>query len=289
LIFVIIGFAGLSLEHVDVDMISSLLVGSDKLLPDLVDNKRLKLIREFEESCTSSDFLFSVGIGLTNGVRSFHKAFTEFFFGHFEKELMSRNLNLNFNFKADTVLVFDVLRATEALEDATLNHDAHLRAKRLSFLHQMRSKNNGTSFLTSNLGNNRPHETTSFRIHPRRRFIKQNDGRITNDSNSNRKLSLVTTRECTGSLLPVNLKSKFINNVVNERLTAVRGDAFDARKVFNILLYSERFKDRVVLGTIADKLANLLKLPVHVHTLDCDVSCSRLFFSSKGLEGSRFT
>ena len=39
---------------------------------------------------------------------------------------MSRDLNFNFNFEADTVLVLDVLGASEALEDATLDHNAYL-------------------------------------------------------------------------------------------------------------------------------------------------------------------
>ena len=87
----------------------------------------------------------------------------------------------------------------------------------------------------------------------------------------------------------MNLKAKFINNIVNEVFATVRRDALDSRKVFDILLYSERLKDRVVLGTVADELANFLKFSVHVHALDCDASSSRFFFSSECFEGSRFT
>ena len=51
---------------------------------------------------------------------------------------MSRDLDFNFYFEADTVLVLDVLGASKALEDTTLDHNAHLGAERLGFFHQVR-------------------------------------------------------------------------------------------------------------------------------------------------------
>ena len=48
---------------------------------------------------------------------------------------MGGNLYFDFNLKADAVLVLDVLRTSEALEDAALDHDAHLSAESFSFFH----------------------------------------------------------------------------------------------------------------------------------------------------------
>jgi len=150
---------------------------------------------------------------------------------------VSRNLNFDLHFEAYTVLVLDVLRASEALKDATLNHDAHLGAQGFSFLHQVTSQNDSTRLLAGDLSHDRPHKAPGFWVHSCGGLIKQDDGRVADDSDSHGQLALVAARQSSRGLLPVNLKAKLVDDVVNQLLAAVGGDSLDASEILNVLLH----------------------------------------------------
>lgn len=65
-----------------------------------------------------------------------------------------------------TKLVLDVLHRTEALEDASFDHDSHLGAECLSFFHRVGCQDDGALLsLLAEACDNLPHEATGFRIH----------------------------------------------------------------------------------------------------------------------------
>ena len=86
-------------------------------------------------------------------------------------------MSLDFNDKACSKLIFDVLRSSKALENSTFDHDAHLGAQGLSFFHRMGCENNSTGLVTGNLSDYAPHKAASLWVHSSRGLVEKNDFR----------------------------------------------------------------------------------------------------------------
>lgn len=82
-----------------------------------------------------------------------------------------KRFNLNFNYEACSELVLNVLWASKALENTTLDHNAHFGAECLRFIHAMSSQNNSAGLSLRDTSHYSPHESTGFGIHARWRLI----------------------------------------------------------------------------------------------------------------------
>lgn len=108
--------------------------------------------------------------------------------------LGDRNLDLDF-FIADTEFILNVLGRSEALEVSTVDHDAHLCREALCFIDQPRREDDRRRLVLTDLDDHRLHETTGLWVHARRRFVQDDDWRVTHQRNPNGELAFVTTRE----------------------------------------------------------------------------------------------
>lgn len=80
-----------------------------------------------------------------------YKAFADFLFSQLYKVLDGWYRNLNLDFVAGSEFVLDELCCSKTLEDASLDHDAHLSAKEFSFLHEMGGQEHCASLLLCDL------------------------------------------------------------------------------------------------------------------------------------------
>ena len=162
-------------------------------------------------------------------------------------------LNLDFDFIANSELILDVLRTSHAAEDSTTDHDSHLGSQGFCFFHRVRRQNDCRFLVTlGDLFDNLPHEATSFGIHSSRRLIQQNDGRVTNEGHSDRKLPLVTSTESASKLVSVVLEIKCLDGLLDNTLDLVCLDSFDQSVELESLFNSQFRENRIVLGTIAN-------------------------------------
>ena len=98
--------------------------------------------------------------------------------------LLNWHLSFHFNDVTSAELVFDMHRCSEALEDATLDHDSHLGAECFGLLHGMRRQDDRRSLVASYLTDNSPHEASRFWVHTCRGLVKQDDGWTTHNGKS---------------------------------------------------------------------------------------------------------
>ena len=77
-----------------------------------------------------------------------------------------RSPDLQFELIASSKLVFDVLHAAEALENASLDHNAHLGGQSFSLFHRVSRQNNSTLLsLLSKACYNLPHKAAGLWVH----------------------------------------------------------------------------------------------------------------------------
>ena len=111
----------------------------------------------------------------------------------------------NFDDVTLTKLVANSLSASEALEDASFNHDPHLCAKCFRLVHRVSGQNYCACLVAGNLRDNFPHKSTRLRVHASWRLIQQYNGRSSNNRHRNCKFSFITTTKCTRLLVSMIL------------------------------------------------------------------------------------
>lgn len=112
--------------------------------------------------------------------------------------------DLDLKLIASGELVLNVLRASEAAEDSTTDHDSHLGRQSLCLFHRMSSQDDGALLVTlRDFLDYRPHETASFWVHTSRGLIKQHNRWVSNDGDSHGKFALVSAREGASRLAAV--------------------------------------------------------------------------------------
>lgn len=139
---------------------------------------------------------------------------------------LTQRTNLELQFIASTVFVFDMCGRTEALELA-LDHDAHLGAKCLCFLHRVRRDYDATLLLLRRyLRNNVPHESLGLWINTGRRFVQKDERRVAEHSHGDRQLSLVSAGQLIGLNVNVVAQIHIINLLLNDSLANFLLDSF---------------------------------------------------------------
>ena len=149
-------------------------VVTEPLKPDLVQNELVKLRRS-----ELLNGVFKDNLGLQIVAEAILPR-------HLLEAGLLRLFHFDLDLVADTKLVLDMLSASHAAENATANHDSKLRGERLSFLHRVGGQDYCRALVSlRNLLYDLPHEAASFWIHTCRRFIEQDDRRITHEGHSN--------------------------------------------------------------------------------------------------------
>ena len=81
------------------------------------------------------------------------------------------------------------------------------------------------------------------------------------------------------------LKSELFDGLFYELGPHFTWNTFDPRKIFYVLLYAQRIKDRVCLRAVAYKLLNLVKVFADAESSDVNRATRRINLTCQGLEG----
>lgn len=103
--------------------------------------------------------------------------------------------------------------------------------------------------MSGNLRHNRPHETPGFGVHARRRLVKENDRRVSDDGDGNRQLAFVSTRKVACCLFAMQGKVQSLDCVFDNLLHVL--NTLQSPEVPEVLLYSQVVKQGVELRTVS--------------------------------------
>ena len=168
---------------------------ADSILPDLAENKIVKL-----SCCALVD-------GRLQGDLRLQVCVEAQLLRQLLQLVVLRLPHLDFDFVAHAELVLDVLRAAHAAEDASAHHDAQLGRQRLRFFHRVGRQNDRRLLVAlRDFLHDLPHEAPRLRVHAGGGLVKQDDGRVADEGHRDGELSLVAAAERAGQLVPVVLQ-----------------------------------------------------------------------------------
>mmetsp|Transcript_38647 Transcript_38647/g.43919 ORF Transcript_38647/g.43919 Transcript_38647/m.43919 type:complete len:413 (+) Transcript_38647:1131-2369(+) len=177
----------------------------------------------------------------------------------------------------------------------TSNHDGHLGRQGLSLFHGMGGQDHSALLpVGSDAGNNHPHETTSFRIHPGGGFVQKDNGRISNHSDRDGEFSFVATRQVTGLLLSITSEIHLLDFVFHKLVPDTARNTLEVSVKLKMLFDGNDVQDGIKLGTIANIILGILQFCLQIVALNMDISTggsvlSRQHLESGGLSGTVYT
>lgn len=112
---------------------------------------------------------------------------------HFLVELFTWLFLLDFQLVVLSEFFFELLHSSQS-RNLTFNHDDNFGSESFRFFHGMGGQKNTRVFtFGTHIIDNRPHESSTFRVHSRTRFIQKNNLRTSQQSDRSTQFSLVTS------------------------------------------------------------------------------------------------
>jgi len=85
------------------------------------------------------------------------------------------------------------------------------------------------------------------------------------------------------------LQTELLNSILYELTTVTLRNSLNPGKVFYVLFNSERLKNWVLLGAVAQQFSHFLEVFLHVKALDADLSVCWFFTGGQNLESCGFS